>query len=81
MAGAFVFPPKRREPRGKAQPPMTGNTFEIADVVAVSLALMRSNSVLGECVTRDAEAAFTGGRGDSVRVRTPKRRADPRTGG
>ncbi|MFD4534236.1 hypothetical protein ACFWNL_26970 [Kitasatospora sp. NPDC058397] len=34
---------------------------------------MRSNSVLGECVMRDAEAAFTGGRGDSVRVRTPKR--------
>ncbi|MFI5617737.1 hypothetical protein [Streptomyces sp. NPDC051567] len=53
---------------------MTGNTFEITDVVAVSLALMRSNSVLGECVMRDAEAAFTGGRGDSVRVRTPKRR-------
>ncbi|MFD7829936.1 P22 phage major capsid protein family protein [Kitasatospora sp. NPDC059803] len=53
---------------------MTSNTFEITDVVAVSLALMRSNSVLGECVMRDAEASFTGGRGDSVRVRTPKRR-------
>ncbi|GAA3049395.1 hypothetical protein GCM10020229_71040 [Kitasatospora albolonga] len=53
---------------------MTGNTFEIDDVVAVGLALMRSNSVLGECVMRDAEAGFTGGRGDSVRVRTPKRR-------
>ncbi|MFD7454436.1 P22 phage major capsid protein family protein [Kitasatospora sp. NPDC059827] len=53
---------------------MPSNTFEISDVVAVSLALMRSNSVLGECVMRDAEAAFSGGRGDSVRVRTPKRR-------
>ncbi|MFJ6135743.1 P22 phage major capsid protein family protein [Kitasatospora sp. NPDC092286] len=52
----------------------SSNTFEITDVVAVSLALMRSNSVLGECVMRDAEAAFTGGRGDVVRVRTPKRR-------
>ncbi len=53
---------------------MTSNTFEITDVVAVSLALMRSNSVLGECVMREAEAGFSGGRGDSVRVRTPKRR-------
>ncbi|WP_441247036.1 P22 phage major capsid protein family protein [Kitasatospora sp. McL0602] len=53
---------------------MSDNKFEIDSVVAVSLEMMRAKSVLGETVMRDAENGFTGGRGDTVRVRAPKRR-------
>ncbi|MGP9017159.1 hypothetical protein ACT1U9_01955 [Streptomyces sp. BR1] len=53
---------------------MAGNKFEIDSVVAAALGLLSSKTVLGATVFRDAESSFTGGRGDTVRVRIPKGR-------
>ncbi|MFJ7202972.1 P22 phage major capsid protein family protein [Streptomyces sp. NPDC098789] len=50
------------------------NAFETDQIVASAIELLFHQSVLGETVHRDAEKGFTGGKGDSVRVRIPKRR-------
>ncbi|QUX28142.1 hypothetical protein KGD83_23210 [Nocardiopsis akebiae] len=43
----------------------------MSDVINASLGLVETESVLGNLVYRDAEAGFTGGVGDTVRVRVP----------
>lgn len=49
------------------------NIFAVSDVVAKRAAsLLKAELVLGRLVFRDAEAEFTGGRGDTVRVRVPR---------
>lgn len=49
------------------------NIFAVSDVVAKNAAsLLKAELVLGRLVFRDAEAEFTGGRGDTVRVRVPR---------
>lgn len=47
------------------------NNIPVSNVISASLGLLEANSVLGRLVHRDAEAGFTGGVGDSVRVRLP----------
>lgn len=47
------------------------HTIPVEQVIAASLGLIESNSVLGGLVFRDAEKGFVGGVGDSVRVRVP----------
>ncbi|MDT0450948.1 P22 phage major capsid protein family protein [Streptomyces hesseae] len=49
------------------------NIFAVSDAVAKHAAsLLKAELVLGRLVFRDAEAEFTGGRGDTVRVRVPR---------
>lgn len=48
------------------------NNIPIESVISATLGLIESNSVLSKLVHRDAEKGFTGGVGDTVRVRVPK---------
>ncbi|MFE0171541.1 P22 phage major capsid protein family protein [Streptomyces sp. NPDC059002] len=50
------------------------HTFQIDDVVVSAVELLYHQNVLGNTVHRQVEPGFEGGRGDSVRVRLPKRR-------
>ncbi|GAA0946418.1 P22 phage major capsid protein family protein [Nonomuraea longicatena] len=49
------------------------NTLQIDSVVALTLALLERQTILGRLVHRDSQTSFRGGVGDTVRVRVPKR--------